>query len=65
LFNTFLSRKWLHTLLRKRWNPLLRPTPPQDARLDDELQRALIDEVRDDIQALRRASGLPLAGWCV
>jgi hypothetical protein len=65
LFNTFMSRKWLHALLRKRWNPLLRPKPPQDVHLDDELQAKLIDEVRDDVQALRKTTGLPLAGWCV
>jgi hypothetical protein len=64
-YNTFMSRKWMSALLRKRWNPLLRPRPPQDAHLDERLKEQLIDQVRDDIQALRKATGLPLGGWCV
>jgi hypothetical protein len=64
-YNLLLSRKWMHTLIRKRWNPLLRPRPPAECQLDESLKSRLVDLVRDDVQQLRQLSGLPLAGWCV
>jgi hypothetical protein len=65
IYNMLLSRKWMHALLCKRWNPRLRPRPPEDARLNESLKSRLVDLVRDDIHKLRQLAGLPLAGWCV
>jgi hypothetical protein len=65
LLNRLFSRKVLHILLRRRWNPACRPLPPPRCELDGSLRRRLIERLAPDISALRRLTGQPFAGWCV
>jgi hypothetical protein len=65
VFNRFLSRKWLHALISRQWNPRLRPLPPRDLTLGESLRTRLLDRIAPDAAAFRRLTGLPFAHWCV
>ena len=65
LFNRLVPRKWLHALLRRKWNPAYRPLPPPHCELNQSQISQLMERLQPDIREFRRLTGQSFAGWCV